>query len=362
MTRALALFNVQVRHAYPADGVCRGLAIEPSAATRRLLARHRLMLQTRPDGLSVAALSGADNKSPWVALPRDEVFDFDLLATDPDFPHYTDLQAWSALADPVFRKPAGAADTLLTLADREAWRTETFAVPAKAARIKFMLAGTPLALDGDASKRPRAADLRLLAPAGSAKVSAYDAPTRSVTFSSVAAGQTLVLRYRSPALRPRQRLAAIELRLDKLLPAAGAAAPVFEIRFAARAARWAYYLLTDQAGDFSIVDAAPSGAVLAFSAANRTVLDTAADAGDALARELARQHGALRRLRFLSDQPVPCSSTPRRNLELRLDDQQVLQAMPNPALANLARIQPRPGAAQPGQDTFHQVVRYLRAT
>lgn len=364
MTRALTLFSLQLRHDYHPDGVCRGLDIVPTTATQRLLDRYRLRLLPRPGGVAVAALTGADGKSPWIALPRDEVFGFDLSLLDPAFARYTDLQALATLADPVYRNPVAAgaaADPVLVLAERECWRTETFVAAAKAARIKFALAGSPLALDGDAAKRPRAADLRLLAPAGTAKPSAYDAATRSVTFASVVAGQRLLLRYRCLPARQRQRLAAVELRYDKSMPVPGSADRPFEIRLQARAARWAYYLLTDQTGDFSIVDAAPSGPALAFGASNRTALDKASDETDAVAQALARQHASLRRWRFLSDQPVPCSSAIRRGLELRLGDQKVLEAMPNPALESLSRILPRPGAQQAGQDTFHQVVRYLKA-
>lgn len=366
MTRAITLFSLQLRHDYAADGLCRGLDIVPTVPTQRLLDRYRLRLQPRPGGAAVVALTGADGKTPWIAPPRDEVFGFELRLLDPAFARYTDLQALAGMADPVYRNAAAAAaagasaDPVLVLGERECWRTETFVAPAKAARIKFALAGSPLALDGDAAKRPRAADLRLLAPAGTAKVSAYDAATRSVTLASVVAGQSLVLRYRCQPAHQRQRLAAVELRYDKSMLAPGSADRPVEIRFRARAARWAYYLLTDQAGDFSIVDTAPSGPALVFSPSNRTALDKAADETDPLAQALGRQHASLRRWRFLSDQAVPCSSAVRRGLELRLGDQKVLGAMPNPAPENLSRILPRPGAPLAGQDTFHQVVRYLK--
>ena len=272
MTRTVSLFGLRVRHDYHPDQVGRGLRITPTAATRRLLDRYRLLLQVLPDGISVSAL------------------------------------------------------------------------------------------DGNAGRRPRATDFRLLPPTAATTVSAYDAATRMVTLAAVSAGQQIVLRYRSPAPAHPGSLAAIELRYDKTLPAPGKDAAPFEIRFKARSARWAYYLLTDQGGDFSIVDAMPLGLALGFSGANRTLLDPAADETDPLARLLSRQYAGLRRLRFLSDQPVPCSSAPRRGIELRLGDQKVLAAMPNPALENQSRILQKPGAPSQGQDTFYQVIRYLKVS
>lgn len=367
MTRTLSLFGLRIRHDYPPDQVCRDLRITPTAATRRLLDRHRLLLQLRPDGIGVVALTGADAKSALIALPRGEVFGFELSAPDPGFAAYSDLRDFVGKADPVYRNTAtgASADPTLTLSDRESWATETIVAPAKAAKFKAVLAGRPLALDGDAAKRPRAADIRLMPPAGTVKVTAFDATTRMITLGAVTAGQRIVLRYRSQAPAHPGRLAAIELRYDKSMPTPGTDAVPFEVRFKARSARWAYYLLTDQDGDFSIVDAMPVGSALAFSPSNRVQLDPATEATDPFAQALSRQHAGLRRLRFLSDQPVPCSSTTRRGIELRLGDRRVLAAIANPSPENLSRILLKPGAPGAplqGQDTFHQVIRCLNAS
>jgi hypothetical protein len=170
------------------------------------------------------------------------------------------------------------------------------------------------------------------------------------------------MRYRVAAPALPGTLAAIELRYDKRMPTPGQDAMLFEIRFKARSARWAYYLLTDLEGDFAIVDAMPQGQALAFSTANRTLLDQAADAIDPVARILSRQYAGLRRLRFLSDQPVACSTAVRRGIELRLDDQRVLGAMPNPPPENLSRILRQPGAPLQGNDMVYQVIRFLKAS
>ena len=158
-------------------------------------------------------------------------------------------------------------------------------------------------------------------------------------------------------------VAGVELRYDKSMPDPGEDAP-FEIRFKARAARWAYYLVTDRrTGDFSIVDSGSAVPPVGFSAANRTPLDKVPEEADPFAATLSRQYPDFQRLRFLSDQPVACSSAARKGVELRLDGSKVLEAMPNPSIRHLSRIrQKEKGAAAPQvQDTFRQVVKYLKA-
>ena len=135
----------------------------------------------------------------------------------------------------------------------------------------------------------------------------------------------------------------------------------FEIRFKAKAARWAYYLVTDRTGDFSIVDSSGAAPSLGFSAANRTLLNKTPDEPDAFAAALSRQYPELQRFRFLSDQPVPCSSAVRKGLELRLGGDKVLEAIPNPPVRQVSRVKQKVGASLQDQDTFHQVVKYLKA-
>lgn len=364
MTRIVRLFGLRVRHDYHPDQVGRGLRITPTAATRRLLDRYRLLLQTLPDGVSVCALSDADGKAATVALPRDEVFGFELSATDPAFLTYTDLQGFIGKADPVYRNRGGSAagDLAMQLSDRETWANETLVAPAKAAKFKFALSGKPLALDGDRAKTPQATDFRLLPPAAGIKVIGYDVAARRITLGAVKAGQPIGLRYRTQAPARQGTLAAIELRYDSSMPMPALAAAPFEIRFKARSAHWAYYLFTDQGGDFSIVDALPQGPALGFKLANQARPDAATEEADPLALVLARQDAGLRRLRFLSDQPVPCSSETRRGIELRLGGQSVMAAMPNPSPENLSRILHEPAAPQQGQDIFYQLIRYLKAS
>jgi hypothetical protein len=175
-------------------------------------------------------------------------------------------------------------------------------------------------------------------------------------------GGALKLAERKPARAADPTLlAGVELSYDKSMPEPGKDEAAFEIRFKARAARWAYYLVTDRTGDFSIVDSSAAAPAFGFSAANRTLLNKAPDETDPLAAALSRQYPDLQRLRFLSDQPVPCSSAARKGLELRLGRDKVLEAIPNPPVRQVSRVRQKVGNSLQVQDTFHQVVKYLKA-
>ncbi len=355
------LFGLRVRHDYHGAGTCGDLACEPTPATLRLIARYRLQVREMPGGLTVLAALAADGQTPLVGLPRDELFAFHLRVCNADFALFTDLQELTRKTDPLFSNEALAASDsrTLKLIDRQSWNMESFVVAQGDTKPQFSLAGNPLAVDGDPLKTPQAADFSLVPPAETARITAYDAPTKVLTLQLDAAQCDLTVRYRVQPNRDRRFLADVELRYDRSMPDLGTSDAPFEIPFRVRSGRWAYYLITDQKGDFSIVDTNSATPAISFSAANRTTLNDFPDDPDPLASVLSRQYPDLRRVRFLSDQAVSCSIATRNGIELRLGNQKLLRPLPNPPLGHLSRIRPQTGAGFQEQDTFHQVVKYL---
>jgi hypothetical protein len=51
----------------------------------------------------------------------------------------------------------------------------------------------------------------------------------------------------------------------------------------------------------------------------------------------------------------------RKGIELRLGGEKVLEAIPNPSVRQVSRVKQKLGAVLQDQDTFHQVVKYLKA-
>ncbi len=235
----LSLFRVQVRHGYYGDTACRDLNFEPTAETRRLLERYRLLLKELPDGIAVWAPTGADAKTALITLRHEHVFVFHLIVRNPDFAMFTDLQEFAGKTDPVYMN-AEIGGRTLELRDRESWRTETFVVPADTTKIRFTLAGNPLASDGDTLKVSQPADFRIEPPVGTARITAYDAAAKTLTIESGGVKQVSV-RYRAKPSRDKRFLADVELHYDDSMLIPGQNGVLFDIKFKARASRWAYY-------------------------------------------------------------------------------------------------------------------------
>jgi hypothetical protein len=133
-------------------------------------------------------------------------------------------------------------------------------------------------------------------------------------------------------------------------PAVGGNPGVYRVAFEAKQLRWVYYLVADGAG-FAIADRARNGAALQFGGGADLARP---DPEDAVAVALAAQYPAMRRLRFVSEQPVPCRQNPRRSIQLLQDGDAVIETLPNPSLRNFAAL----GGAAGGPCLYH-VVRYF---
>lgn len=161
--------------------------------------------------------------------------------------------------------------------------------------------------------------------------------------------------------RPRRgALAGVEIAgLRALAPSDAPAA--FSISFAPRSARWIYYVVTDvpaASGAIEIVDAAPAPAdPVVFGPAGARDLVAAPDAGDAVAAALAARYPGLRRLRFASDAPVVSGARGRKHIELRVNGDRALEALPNPSIRWIARI--AAAAAAPPEEARVCVVEHV---
>jgi hypothetical protein len=116
----------------------------------------------------------------------------------------------------------------------------------------------------------------------------------------------------------------------------------FDVPLRPKGLRWAYYFVTDieqPASAFHLVNADGSGGGgPSFGDDNRTDLGADPDPSDAVAAELAERYPARRRVRFVSDAPVPCRKAPYARLELRLGGERLRGGLPNPPLGNLSTL------------------------
>lgn len=126
------------------------------------------------------------------------------------------------------------------------------------------------------------------------------------------------------------------------------APPNFFLDLPARAAHWAFYLLTTRPNGLppEIKDGEAARA-LAFE---RTLLapDAALAADDPVGHRLLAQNPDRRCFRMISDRPIACRRAPVRQLALYLGDELLLRELSNPSISSHATLkvdpneQPRP--------------------
>ena len=175
----------------------------------------------------------------------------------------------------------------------------------------------------------------------------------------VSKGGSLSLTAQSTPLE-NGAFAAVEIP-GSVFSAAGNWPVQFGVDFQPKRARWMYYCVTDlklTGKDLRLVDVGTPGPPLAFSPSNRTDLTQSPDTADAVAVQLANRYPDLARMRFVSDDVVPCLQSPR-NLSLQLDGHNFPDVLPTPPIRNCALWPAATQGPQPQQDALFQVVKYV---
>jgi hypothetical protein len=349
----LPLLALQLVHAYYTDGRCPDFELEPALATEQLLKNHRCVLKPLSDGLRVL-MAVTDDDVPFIPLSAEVTFTFRLRLRNPDFALFTDLTAINQKLAPLYTDAGSNGDNpaQLTLTSRQAWSTEQFAVGQPVSAEQFTLSGRPL-------REVQPADFDLEAEADMA-ITHYDAVAKIITVDSAAAaaGDSFEITYPTMPPRARDVLAEVDLTYNGTWPDPADGPQVFQIAFNPKQARWSYYVVTDRPeAEFRIEDRATSP--LLFSLGNQTDLNQQPDPTDEVARTLAAQYPTMQRFRFVSDEPVPCRQAARKSIQLRLDDQPVLETLPNPSLKNYAFLEISNNGSVEKEDALFQVINYF---
>jgi len=352
------LFELSVTHAYYADARCPDFVIEASEETARLLKNHRLMLKPKPDGMKVLA-SVDDEGRLFLPLSDTAEFVFSLRLQNPDFALFTDLTDFTGENSLRFSNATlGEGNTVLLRDSRLETSTETLVSVIPAENEPFMLGGRPL-------KASRLEDFQV---SGGGVVTAYDAETKGVIIDtrSVSPGQVFTVTYPVKPRTARGIFAEVAIRNNDSLPGKDQALlnpPVFQIAFSAKRARWTYYCVTDLSasqGAFGIEDkTAVVSDRLMFSERNRTELQLEPDPEDEIDKTLQTQYPEARRIRFYSDDVVPCRQAAHKHLEFRIGDNALSEALPNPSFKNHFKINVVEGDTAKQEAALFQVLKYL---
>jgi hypothetical protein len=359
----LPIFVLRVTHAYYTDNRCPDFLIEPNPETERLLSNHRCVLKPLPDGIRVLTAVDEGGKA-FIALPPEATFTFHLRLHNPDFVLFTDLSDIDNLAAPLYTnaglKSGDSRKSIkLGLLSRTARFTESFSVVQPASKDHFTLRGRPL-------EKLALSDFKV---EDSSKVilKKYNPTGKVITVKSQSApkGEKFTVTYPVEPRLERGVFADAEIHWNNSLSSTSDIPVEFLIAFTAKQNLWTYYFVTDldrSKGSFQIDVKDQShldSASVMFSEKNRRDLNQDPDPFDDMAKALAEQYPEMQRLRFVSDDLIPCRQAARKYLELYLDGNLVCRALPNPSFRNYAKIEVKVGAHLHRQDALFQVVKYL---
>jgi hypothetical protein len=162
----------------------------------------------------------------------------------------------------------------------------------------------------------------------------------------------------SPAQRPSAGFAEVEIYVNASLPAITGGPGHFEIAFSARRFYWEYYLVTN-------LHDGTAGFRLEYTraaAGDTPILFThqpVADRQNKLLSILTAQYPDTQCIHFVSQEAVVCRSAARKNLRLLLNNDPLLDYLPNPALHNFSRHAVTDSAGSKTHDSLFQIVRYI---
>ena len=135
-----------------------------------------------------------------------------------------------------------------------------------------------------------------------------------------------------------------------------------ELHFTSKQAHWEYYVVTNQgngaAEKLRIVDKSGSERpTLVFEKANPTE-QMRGRVWEMLDQQYPGLEG-MRKIRFVSHDPVPCRQAARKGLQLWLDDHRIFEHLPNPPPHHIATTAIQVDGQTQHKDSRFEIVKYL---
>jgi hypothetical protein len=344
----LSLFSLEILHDFYADQRCNDFEVAPTPETQKLLVNHRALLKSHSNRMQIIVPVAGNGLSFIPFLPGTLLY-FQLRLQNSMFPLFTDLTEISQTISPAYTNTG--ADSQLQLVSRPVKATESFSVHQPQKKEPFILQGQP---------RPglQRTDFTVRDLGTVSKPTSYEPATKQIIVNTEAATAGALFRVEYPVSpRPgRGVLAEVEIKLDNNLIRNVGGKTSFQILFKAKQARWKYYVVLDrvnhQALQPSIQD---DGRAILFNPEDRTDLVQTPDPSDPVAARLARLYPDLQTFRFVSSSLVPCREAARKAIQLHLDGDKVVDALPNPLIQNYV-VDVRNNTKE---DALYQVVNYF---
>jgi hypothetical protein len=353
----LPLLDLQVIHTYYADKLCPDFAIAPTSDTDRRLRNHRCTITPLGNGTRLFTAVTAEGK-PLIPLPAALRLAFHLRLRNPDFALVTEPTQMGQPGVQRFTKQAGdgGAPVVLALQSLQAWTTDRFLVQQPSAAEPYVLHGRP-------QPGVQTTDFVLKGAISVTAPASFDEAAKLLTVNSSGRlpGDAFTVTYPSVPALPADVWAEVEIFTDDALTSLAQGPGQFHITFNARPARWIYYVITDAiSGELTIQDSETS-APISFSPANRTHFNGQLEGADALVQRLAQQYPNRHYWRFISDGEVVCQERARKSLQLFIDSEAVLKALPTPSPRNDWNFSAGAtgNGATPTNGSLYQVVTYF---
>jgi hypothetical protein len=138
-------------------------------------------------------------------------------------------------------------------------------------------------------------------------------------------------------------------------PAQADPGALFHVNFAAKQARWRYYVIADHPdAQFQIQDS--DSTPLTFG--DGTYLNQQPDSEDEIAQAVATRYPHKQYYRFLSDDLIACQQQARKSLLLHLNEDQIAGALPNPSLLNFTLAMTPQNNTQK-EETMFEIIKYF---
>lgn len=153
--------------------------------------------------------------------------------------------------------------------------------------------------------------------------------------------------------------ALVDIHVNNTLSVASNIMRQFVINFTARKVRWLYYFVTNlkhaENIEFQIKDTnVGSDSVLINFQQN------IAESGvDKVSDGLVGQYPNMQHMKFISEQSISCRQATKKNIQLFLGTEKLLENLPNPPLNNFSRLIEKKGDDLETQDFQFQVIKYI---
>ncbi|KAA3661435.1 MAG: hypothetical protein DWQ10_04525 [Calditrichaeota bacterium] len=343
------LFSLNIKHDFYTDQRCNDFLLTMTPETQQLLNKHRCIPKFHTNGINVFMQVNADN-TPLLPFQDGSTFDFTLRLQNTAFGWFTDLTEFKENENPIFRNTPDAEQ--LSLGSRTLFATDKFYVDSPEVEDEFTL--------HDHLAEGLAKDDFVLADLPQATPDRVDLKSKVITVNTVDmdVNHMFSVTYPIKAAIKNNIFSHVQLIFDNSFPEQLNSAKSYHISFKSKQAKWLYYVISDidnssTANQLTIKDNGAEDKVVFEE------VSVSNNPDDEIATELKERYPNLHLTAFISEKLISCKQRSKKNLQLHLNNDPVIETLPLPAINNLAQSV---NGQEPPEDRLFHIVKYLTTT